>query len=129
MQSTKGWLDMLKIKASIGQQGNDNTSSFAYVDTYTLTPASSTQMSPSFRQIGNPDITWETLTNTNIGLEFGLFKNRIQGSIDFYYKKTTDLLFWLSIPESAGTRGYYGNVGDIRNQGIEFSQYHPQQAG
>lgn len=121
MQSTKGWLDMLKIKASIGQQGNDNTSSFAYVDTYSLTPASSTQMSPSFRQIGNPDITWETLTNANIGLEFGLFKNRIQGSIDFYYKKTTDLLFWLSIPESAGTRGYYGNVGDIRNQGIEFS--------
>ena len=116
------WIDLLKLKASIGQQGNDNIStSFAYVDTYTLTPASSTQMSPSFRLIGNPDITWETLTNFNVGIEFGLFKNRLQGSIDFYSKKTTDLLFWLSIPESAGTRGYYGNIGDIRNTGVEFT--------
>ena len=59
--------------------------------------------------------------NFNIGIEFALLKNRLTGSIDFYNKKTTDLLFWLSIPESMGSRGYYGNLGDIRNRGIELT--------
>ena len=78
-------------------------------------------MSPSFYLKGNKDITWETTTNLNIGLEFSLFKSRLTGSVDFYSKKTTDLLFWLSLPESQGTRGYYGNIGDIRNNGIELT--------
>ena len=56
-----------------------------------------------------------------MGVEFNLFKNRLNGSIDYYNKKTTDLLFWLSVPESAGSRGYYGNIGDIRNSGVELS--------
>ena len=115
------WVDQLKLKASIGQQGNDNTQNFAYIDTYRLSAASETSMSPTFRLLGNPEITWETLTNTNIGLEFSFFKGRLSGNFDWYYRKTTDLLFWLSIPESAGTRGYYGNTGDIRNSGIELN--------
>ena len=121
MEGTKSWLDMLKIKASIGQQGNDNIGSFTYVDTYTLNKSSDTSMAPSFRNLGNPEITWETMTNTNIGLEFSLWKGRLTGNIDVYYRKTADQLFWLSIPESAGTRGYYGNAGDIRNQGVELT--------
>ena len=52
-------------------------------------------MSPTFYRVGNEDITWETTTNFNIGIEFALLKNRLTGSIDFYNKKTTDLLFWL----------------------------------
>ncbi len=115
------WVDELKLKASIGQQGNDNINSYAYVDTYSLSPSSDTKMSASFRMIGNPDITWETTTNFNAGVEFSLFKSRLTGGLDVYNKKTTDLLFWLSVPESAGSRGYYGNVGDIRNSGIELN--------
>jgi len=116
-----GWVDQLKLKFSIGQQGNDNIGNWAYTDLYSLTAASDTQMSASFYRIGNPDITWETTTNINAGVEFNLFKNRLTGSIDYYNKKTTDLLFWLSVPESAGSRGYYGNIGDIRNSGVELS--------
>lgn len=115
------WVDQLKLKFSIGQQGNDNIGNWAYTDLYSLTAASDTQMSASFYRIGNPDITWETTTNINVGVEFNLFKNRLTGSIDYYNKKTTDLLFWLSVPESAGSRGYYGNIGDIRNSGVELS--------
>ena len=115
------WVDQLKLKASIGQQGNDNIGNWAYIDLYELTPVTDMQMSASFNRIGNPDITWETTTNFNVGLEFGLFGNRLTGSIDYYNKKTTDLLFWLSVPESAGSRGYYGNIGDIRNSGIELA--------
>lgn len=117
------WVDMLKFKASIGQQGNDKIGSFAYTDLYSLTPASSTQMSPSFWRIGNENITWETTTNFNTGFDFGFWKGRLSGSIEYYYKKTTDLLFWLSVPESAGSRGYYGNVGDISNTGFEVVLY------
>lgn len=115
------WVDQLKVKLSIGQQGNDNIGNWAYTDLYKLSPASDSQMSASFYRIGNPDITWETTTNINVGVEFNLFKNRLNGSIDYYNKKTTDLLFWLSVPESAGSRGYYGNIGDIRNSGVELS--------
>lgn len=77
-------------------------------------------MLPSFYSIGNPDITWETNTNMNIGLEFNLFRNRLNGEVNFYNRKTTNLLNWMSIPESYGARGYYGNMGDIRNRGWEI---------
>lgn len=119
MAATQNVLDELKVKFSIGQQGNDNIGDYAYIDEYTLSKSSETSMSPTFDRMGNPDITWETVTNTNIGVEFSLFKHRLVGAVDYYNKKTTDLLFWLSIPESAGSRGYYGNIGDIRNRGIE----------
>ena len=115
------WIDILKIKASIGQQGQDDIGNWAYTDLYQLSKASDTQMAPSFYRLGNEDITWETTTNYNAGIEFSLFGGRLNGNIDGYYKKTDDLLFWLSVPESAGTRGYYGNIGDISNSGIELA--------
>lgn len=115
------WVDMLKLKASVGQQGNDSITSYAYTDTYTLNKDTDTSMSPSFALLGNEKITWETTTNTNVGVEFSFWKGRLAGSFDAYYKKTSNLLFWISIPESAGSRGYYGNVGDIANKGLELT--------
>ncbi len=115
------WVDMLKLKASIGQQGNDSVGSFAYVDMYSLSSSSETSMTPTFWRKGNPELTWETTTNFNAGVEFSLWRGRLTGSIDVYNKKTTDLLFWVSIPESSGTRGMYDNVGDMRNTGVEIS--------
>lgn len=121
MESTESWLDELKLKFSVGQQGNDNIDDFAYADMYDLIPTGDTSMGATFWRKGNPDITWETTTNYNVGLEFSLWKGRFSGSIDYYNKKTTDLLFWLSIPESSGSRGYFTNVGDIRNHGVELA--------
>ena len=120
-EGTKSWLDQLKIKASIGQQGNDDIGNWAYIDLYSLSKANDTSMTPSFYRIGNEKITWETTTNFNAGIEFSLWKGRLTGSFDFYNKKISDLLFWLSVPESAGSRGYYGNVGDMRNRGVELT--------
>ena len=117
---TKGWLDQLKIKASIGQQGNDGIGNWNYTNMYSL-QRSGTDINPTFSRLGNPEITWETTTNLNIGLEWSLWKGRFTGSFDYYNKKTTDLLFWLNIPESYGTRGYYSNIGDIRNTGVELT--------
>ncbi len=106
-----GWVDQLKLKISVGQQGNDNIGSWTYTDIYSLKAASDTRMYATFDRIGNPDITWETTTNANAGVEFSLFGNRLTGGVDFYNKKTTDLIFWVSVPESAGSRGYYTNIG------------------
>lgn len=122
MADTQNWLDYLKLKFSIGQQGNDSLGgSYYWTNNYNLVASTSSTMSPVFRALGNEDITWETTTNLNVGLEFGFFKNRLYGNIDFYNKETSDLLFWMSIPESMGTRGYYGNLGTIRNTGVELT--------
>ena len=115
------WVNALKLKVSYGQQGNDAIGNWNYVNLYSLSQTGTGSMTPTFYRLGNPDITWETTGNTNVGLEFGLWNDRLTGSIDFYNKKTTDLLFWLSVPESFGSRGYYGNLGDIRNRGVEVT--------
>ena len=115
------WVDILKLKASIGQQGNESVGGYNWIDLYNLTPSDDTHMSASFSSLGNKGITWETTTNFNVGAEFSLWQGRLSGEVDFYNKKTTDLLFWLSVPESVGARGYYGNMGDIRNYGVELS--------
>lgn len=115
------WINNMKLKFSIGQQGNDNVGSYYYTNLYSLSKSSDTTMAPSFALLGNPDITWETTTNINLGVEFGLFNNLISGSFDVYNKKISDMLFWISIPESVGTRGYYGNIGDMRNRGFELN--------
>ncbi|MCQ2185255.1 MAG: SusC/RagA family TonB-linked outer membrane protein [Bacteroidales bacterium] len=114
-------VDMLKFKASVGQQGNDGIGNWAYVDLYSIKPSGEFTMSPTFARLGNKDITWETTTNFNTGVEFSFFKGRLTGGVDAYYKKTRDLLFWLSVPESSGTRGYYGNMGNICNYGVELT--------
>ena len=119
LADTKNWLDQLKLKASLGQQGNDGIGAWNYTNLYSLS-RSGTDIVPTFSRLGNSEITWETTTNLNVGLEWSLWKGRLTGSLDFYNKKTTDLLFWLNIPESYGTRGYYDNIGDIRNRGIEL---------
>lgn len=115
-----GWLDMLKLKASVGQQGNDSIGDWNYTDCYSLTTAGTYTMSPSFSSLGNKDITWETTTNINLGTEFSMFHGRLSGSLDVYDKLAKDLLFWLSVPEHAGARGYYGNMGKIQNLGFEL---------
>ena len=70
----------------------------------------------------NPELKWETTTTTNIGLDWGFMDNRITGSIDWYYRKTTDLLNWATFSAMTNFRNaFYKNIGSLRNTGIEFS--------
>ena len=109
--------DEFKVKASIGSQGNDNIGSYRYTNTYDL--ANFNDMpSTLFSSKGNRDITWETNTNFNAGIEFGLL-GRITGSIDYFSRKTTDMLFSFPVAASLGYTSYYANVGDMKNNGIE----------
>lgn len=118
MESTEGWLDMLKIKASVGSQGNDNIGSYRYTDLFNIVNSGG-EIGTSFKSKGSEDITWETNTNFNVGVEFQLFK-RLSGSLEFYHRKTTDMLFAFSVAPSLGYSSYYDNVGDLYNQGFEL---------
>ncbi len=114
------WVDLLKIKASTGSQGNDNIGSYLYTDTYSISPSGG-QVSVVFNSKGKKDITWETNTNTNAGVEFTLFNGLIDGSLEGFYRKTTDMLFAFSVSPSLGYSSYYDNIGDMVNYGGELS--------
>lgn len=112
------WVDMLKVKASYGSQGNDNIGNYLYVNTYTIVNAGgSPAANPS--TMGNKDITWETNGNFNAGFDFELFKGRLSGTVEYFFRKTSDMLFSFPLPPSFGYKSYYANVGDMTNQGIE----------
>ncbi len=116
---TPSWINNLKLKASLGQQGNDGIGDFRYMDTYTISNNNGSASYTLYTK-GNKDITWETNTNLNIGIEFGLFNDRLTGSFEFYNRKTTDMLYFKTVPSSLGYTGYYDNIGDMRNSGIEL---------
>lgn len=82
--------------ASVGSQGNDNISNYLYVDYYSIEP-SGEDMSIVFSQKGNELITWETNTNINAGVDFELFRGRLGGTVEYFNRKTSDMLFWFSV--------------------------------
>ncbi len=115
------WVDELKLKASYGQNGNDQIGSSynRYEDAYNIENVNG-EIALTFDSRGNPDITWETRTAINVGLEFKLFEGRLSGGVDYYYNKTTDMLSAVPVPYSLGYSSYWANVGDMRNSGFEF---------
>ncbi len=112
------WLNELKFKASIGSQGNDDIDSYLYTDIFDILPSDGA-VSTVFNRKGNPDITWETNTNFNAGIEFGMFNDRITGGIEVYDRRTTDMLFPTPVPPSQGYSSIWKNVGDMDNWGVE----------
>ena len=114
------WIDELKLKASYGEQGNDNIGDYLYTDRYSIGNSNgSISLKPSSTK-GNRKISWEKGGNLNIGTEFSLWKGRLTGSVEYFYRKTTDMLAHFSLPVSYGYSGYYDNVGDMRNSGVEL---------
>lgn len=117
-------VDELKLKASIGSQGNDNIwrdselNSYFYTDTYGISNSSG-NIGTAFSEKGSNTITWETTTNFNAGIEFRLLK-RLTGSLEYYYRKTSDMLFSFSVAPSLGYSRYYDNIGNMYNTGIEL---------
>lgn len=117
------WINNLKLKISYGEQGNDQLGStvasyYRYTDTYTVSNVNG-EVSLAFSVKGNKEISWETNKNLNIGLEFDMFKNRLNGSIEFYNRLTGDMLHKFTTPETLGYGYYWKNIGDLRNRGVE----------
>ena len=128
------WLDMLKLKISWGVQGNDNlypNSSYArkyypYADNYTHSYNEETgEYSLVLAYKGNEELTWESSQSFNCGADFEMFGGYLNGSIEYFSRKTTDLLYSKDVPLSSGNpTGFYPvNVGSILNRGFEASLY------
>jgi TonB-linked SusC/RagA family outer membrane protein len=113
------WVDELKFKASYGEQGNDRIGNYLYTTTYNIANSNgAVSLVPS--SLGNKSISWEKGGNFNTGFDFAMFKNRLSGSLEYFYRKTTDMLFYFPLPPSYGYTGYYDNIGDMRNSGVEL---------
>ncbi len=119
MSGTHGRLDMLKVKASIGSQGNDNIGNFRYTNTYTIENANG-KVSTVFNAKGSENITWETNSNFNAGVEFSFLRGTVSGGVEYFLRKTTDMLLSFPVAPSLGYSSYYANVGDMRNSGVEI---------
>jgi len=130
--SGAGWVQMLKLKASYGVQGNDNlypSADYArrfypYADNYTHSYNDGTgEYSLELAYKGNEALTWESSHSFNVGVDFELFGWWLNGSVEYFYRKTVDLLYSKDVPLSSGNpTGYYPvNVGSILNDGVEIN--------
>ena len=114
----------LKLRASWGKTGNQEIGNFASLSTFTtggdaiLNNSIFAGTQPS--RIANPDLKWETTTQMNIGVDYGFAEGRISGTIDWFQKKTDDLLLNLPLPASSGFGSILTNVGKVENSGIEL---------
>ncbi len=115
------WLNNLTLKASYGVQGNDNLGSYyAWQSLYSLAYANANRSGAIITSLENTQVTWEKNGNLNVGVEFRLF-DRFSGTIEYFNRKTSDLLLSYPLPISTGFSGYYANVGSMVNQGVDTS--------
>lgn len=123
-----GAVSELKLRLSAGKLGNQNIGDYAYAATigqggewadYVFGGNLATGSVQN--TIANPNLTWEKANQFDIGIDFGFFKNRIAGTLDAYYKKTTDLLWLVPLPIESGFDNSLTNIGQIDNKGIELS--------
>jgi len=115
-----GAISELKIRTSYGLTGNDDIPPFLYAEVYGNTSyADQPGIYPA--NIPNPDLKWESTAQFDIGIDLGLFEDRIMITADYYNKQTKDLLLDRPLPTSSGFASITENVGQVENQGIELS--------
>lgn len=124
--SINDWLNNLKLRVGYGVTGNNGISSNLYETTVSTTtyPMDNDENSPAFvlntGSLGNEKLKWETLHATNVGLDLGMFNNRLNLTVEWYNNQISDMLMKCVIPKSTGYTAQYQNVGKMRNRGWEF---------
>ena len=128
MKDTNDWLTNLKLRASWGKNGNDNIGDFAYT-TLTALGASSNYYygrtatmtyGSKANRLANEDLKWEESEQTDIGLDFGFWNNKLTFSVDYYIKNTNGMIIEMPIASYVGEERPLANVGDMKNSGWEF---------
>lgn len=124
------WLDDLKIRGGWGQTGNQSgLGDYAYLERYNINRQNwweegkeNATVNLSQANLRNKDLTWETTTQTNIGLDLTAWRNRLTINMDWYHKTTTDMLMTVDLPSgSAAASNISRNEGEMTNKGFEFS--------
>lgn len=115
----------LKLRTSYGLTGNSEIPPYSSLSllssNYRAVWSNQGVGGTGLNRLGNPDLRWEKTAQTDIGLELGLFNNRLNLEVDYYYRKTTDMLLDAPVPQSTGFAVYRYNVGSMENKGIELS--------
>ncbi len=127
MDTSRSWLDMFKVKASFGQQGNDNLGResnqcryYAWADQYRIQGSDGVWSDGTLYYKGNPDITWETSNNFNVGIDYSFLQGMVNGSIEYYSRQTSDMLYNKPVAPSLGYSYIPMNIGSVRNNGLEI---------
>lgn len=115
------FLTDLKLRASYGTSGNAEIGNYAHLGTFAFNGSYNNNLASIPNTVENPNLTWEKNKTYNIGLDFGVFKNRLTGSVEFYNRKTTDLLQNVPISSTSGYQTALRNIGAMQNQGWEIS--------
>ena len=121
-------VDILKFKVSFGQNGNDQIGSrfLAYADQYQLVGSDGVWSDGSLAYKGNPNITWEKSNSFNTGFDFSFWKGMLSGSVEYYNRQTSDMIFNIPVAESLGFSSMPMNIGSMRNNGFEIDlNYRP----
>ena len=117
----------LKLRGSWGQVGNQAISPYQTLaalvsgQNYPYNGGAGVDLGFKIDRAANPNLKWETTTQTDIGLDFGLFGNRLIGTVDIYKKETKDLLLYRELPGYTGLSAIIDNVGSTENKGLEIS--------
>ncbi|HMQ45573.1 MAG TPA: TonB-dependent receptor, partial [Mariniflexile sp.] len=122
------FINEFKLRITYGETGNDNIGSgltqFLFDATTNRGPGfgniDNIYYQPSSSQLYNPDLKWETTVTSNYGVDFTMFKKRLNGSFDYYENETRDLLYTKAIPNNTGFKEQWANVGSTANKGIEL---------
>lgn len=119
-------IDNLKLRISWGKNGNRGVSRYSSLSNvsatnYVFGDGAAPSVGLYTTSMANPNLGWETTTSTNLGTDFGILKNRISGSVDFYNSKTSDLLLRQTIPNTVGFETFLKNIGATRNWGLEIN--------
>jgi TonB-linked SusC/RagA family outer membrane protein len=120
------WVDMVKLRSSYGQVGNENLENadgnqyYAWQALYTLGQNNASEAGFSQATLGNRGLVWEKNNSFDAGLEFSLFENRLNGSAEYFKRTSKDLLFEVQLPLSSGVANRIENVGTMYNKGVEL---------
>jgi TonB-linked SusC/RagA family outer membrane protein len=121
---TASWINSMKLKASYGQQGNDNLGTgdayYAYQDQWNVTGAEGVFSDGSLAYKGNPDLTWETSTSYNVGVDFAMFNHLLSGTVEYFGRTINDMLYYKPVQGSVGYPEVPMNVGSMTNAGFEI---------
>ncbi|RAJ75006.1 TonB-linked SusC/RagA family outer membrane protein [Chitinophaga dinghuensis] len=113
-------ISQLRLRASYGSNGNQSIADFASRGLYTNTASYNNNPGYYLSQYGNNNLTWEKNNPFNVGLDFGLLKDRIQGTVEYYNRVTSSLLLDMPVSATNGINNITRNVGSVRNSGIEL---------
>ena len=124
MESTKNWLDNLKLRVGYGETSNQAIAPYATLGglaTRNYNFGSTYSSGYYVNALPNTELGWEYSKTWNFGLDFSLFNGRLSGSFEYYIQKTNDILLDVSLPSTAGVTSFTGNIGKTENKGWEFS--------